>query len=213
MPVYINEPINILQRFCEVWAYKDQLKKANLEKNEFKRIAYVISLCFMNLSQNIGRRKKPFNPLLGETHEYLEGDLRVISEQVSHHPPISAMFAENSHFQMWCFVEPITKFRLTKLEVSPRNSIIVWLKATKEKYVINRPKTSVHNVFRGTTYLWNFGEMSCVNITTGSKAVLRLKNHTMWRKLDYTCEGEIINAKGIFCFLNKSVHALMSQSG
>jgi oxysterol-binding protein 1 len=36
------------------------------------------------------RFKKPFNPILGETYEYVSDELRIITEQVSHHPPISA---------------------------------------------------------------------------------------------------------------------------
>jgi len=34
---------------------------------------------------------KPFNPLLGETFElFVPGKYKYFSEQVSHHPPISA---------------------------------------------------------------------------------------------------------------------------
>jgi hypothetical protein len=35
---------------------------------------------------------KPFNPLLGETFEYVTDDFEFISEQVSHHPPITANY-------------------------------------------------------------------------------------------------------------------------
>jgi hypothetical protein len=38
----------------------------------------------------IDRTTKPFNPLLGETWEYDNGEVKIITEQVSHHPPISA---------------------------------------------------------------------------------------------------------------------------
>ena len=45
---------------------------------------------FAALDSVINRTTKPFNPLLGETWEYDDGDLKIITEQVSHHPPISA---------------------------------------------------------------------------------------------------------------------------
>lgn len=70
-----------------------------------------------NYSSTIGRIAKPFNPMLGETFEYVclgddfEGErkkgiheqqekqgkqgYRYVSEQVSHHPPISACWAES----------------------------------------------------------------------------------------------------------------------
>lgn len=59
-----------------------------------------------NYSSTIGRIAKPFNPMLGETFEYVsfgsesengkggKSGFRYVSEQVSHHPPISACWAE-----------------------------------------------------------------------------------------------------------------------
>jgi hypothetical protein len=35
---------------------------------------------------------KPFNPLLGETYEYATDDFEFLSEQVSHHPPVTANY-------------------------------------------------------------------------------------------------------------------------
>ena len=48
----------------------------------------------------INRTKKPFNPLLGETFEYIDekNGFRFISEQVSHHPPISAGIGESDNY-------------------------------------------------------------------------------------------------------------------
>ena len=51
-----------------------------------------------NYASNIDRIKKPFNPILGETYELITTDFKFISEQVSHHPPISAGYAESPHF-------------------------------------------------------------------------------------------------------------------
>ena len=51
-------------------------------------------------SYTIKRTKKPFNPLLGETYEYIDEKkkFRFISEQVSHHPPISAGYCESENY-------------------------------------------------------------------------------------------------------------------
>ena len=35
---------------------------------------------------------KPFNPLLGETYEFVNDDMEYLAEQVSHHPPITACY-------------------------------------------------------------------------------------------------------------------------
>lgn len=47
----------------------------------------------------MGRTKKPFNPLLHETYELIHPKFKFIAEQVSHHPPISAAYCYNDHFE------------------------------------------------------------------------------------------------------------------
>ena len=53
-------------------------------------MAYVVAFSFSYNSSVINRNLKPFNPLLGETYELKNLNLQYISEQVCHHPPISA---------------------------------------------------------------------------------------------------------------------------
>lgn len=53
------------------------------------------------LASNWERLGKPFNPLLGETFEYQNDDFRIVCEQVSHHPPVSAFHADSSHFKFY----------------------------------------------------------------------------------------------------------------
>lgn len=48
-----------------------------------------------------GRMQKPFNPLLGETFELVTTKYRFFSEQVSHHPPITAFHCEGSNYEVF----------------------------------------------------------------------------------------------------------------
>lgn len=48
-----------------------------------------------------GRKDKPFNPLLGETFEILAPTFKFFSEQVSHHPPISACHAQSDDYEFY----------------------------------------------------------------------------------------------------------------
>ncbi len=98
MPVTFNEPITMLQKCAENVEYHDVLRLANKTDDRFLRIGYVVSAFYILYSNTINRVSKPFNPMLGETFEYLEGDLKMIIEQVSHHPPISAFYAECDDF-------------------------------------------------------------------------------------------------------------------
>jgi len=59
------------------------------------------------------RHSKPFNPLLGETYELVnqEGGYCVIVEQVSHHPPMTALHAESDKWVFWQEYKLDIKFR------------------------------------------------------------------------------------------------------
>lgn len=93
------------------------------EQDAHKRIAYVAAFAMSNYSSTIGRIAKPFNPMLvseaksnrnmvlnhrrspiqGETFEYCRMDkqYRYVSEQVSHHPPMSACWAESPQWNYY----------------------------------------------------------------------------------------------------------------
>jgi hypothetical protein len=47
-----------------------------------------------------GRTGKPFNPMLGETFEYLTKEYKFYSEAVSHHPPIFALNIEHETYEI-----------------------------------------------------------------------------------------------------------------
>lgn len=63
----------------------------------FDLIGFAVSA----LASNWERLGKPFNPLLGETYEYQNDDFRIVCEQVSHHPPVSAFHADSSNFKFY----------------------------------------------------------------------------------------------------------------
>ncbi|OIV97412.1 hypothetical protein TanjilG_16173 [Lupinus angustifolius] len=54
----------------------------------------------------------PFNPILGETHHVSKGNLNVLLEQVSHHPPVTALHAtdEKENIEMIWSQQPVPKF-------------------------------------------------------------------------------------------------------
>ena len=86
-----------------------------------RRILYVAAFAMSNYSSTINRIAKPFNPLLGETFEYVRPDrqYRYISEQVSHHPPISACFCESPSWEYMGCVDAKSKFLGRSFEIRP----------------------------------------------------------------------------------------------
>ena len=100
MPCILNSPVNVLQKQCEMLAFVDLIYKARESNDAAYRV--LCATLFFTLQYNLSQRqvKKPFNPLLGETYEMVEKEYRYLSEQVSHHPPITAFSMEGDGFEV-----------------------------------------------------------------------------------------------------------------
>ena len=96
LPVSFNEPTSLMQRVTEDMEYTELLDTAADRADSTERMVYVAAFAASEYASTIGRVAKPFNPLLGETYEYVRPDkgYRFFIEQVSHHPPIGAAWAE-----------------------------------------------------------------------------------------------------------------------
>lgn len=99
-PVTFNEPVGLLQRCAELLEYHQLIRQANRLTNPHLRLLNVLASFFLTYSNTVKRFNKAFNPLLGETYEYIQDDLKFIAEQVCHHPPVSAFHAECNDFIM-----------------------------------------------------------------------------------------------------------------
>lgn len=77
------------------------------------------------LASNWERLGKPFNPLLGETYELERKEFRIICEQVSHHPPVSAFHADNSTWVFHGSIHPKLKFWGKNVEIQPKGTVTV----------------------------------------------------------------------------------------
>lgn len=72
MPVSLNEPINVLQRLCEELEYSELLDKAVGLSDSLDRLVYVAAFAVSGYATSQWRAaRKPFNPLHGETFEYV----------------------------------------------------------------------------------------------------------------------------------------------
>jgi hypothetical protein len=103
LPVSFNEPTSLLQRVAEDMEYADLLGIAAERTDSMERLLYVAAYAISEYASTIGRVAKPFNPLLGETFEYVRPDkgYRFYVEQVSHHPPVGAAWAESAKWDYY----------------------------------------------------------------------------------------------------------------
>lgn len=60
--------------------YADILDRANHEPDSLIRLGYITAYTLSQFSSIEGRKQKPFNPVLGETYEFLTPDFRFMAE-------------------------------------------------------------------------------------------------------------------------------------
>jgi oxysterol-binding protein 1 len=101
VPVYMNEPISMIQKIVELMEYENLLVRANVESDSKLRLGLIGAFGAAQYACSANRMSKPFNPILGETYEYVCPKFKYVGEQVSHHPPISAAFATSESYDFW----------------------------------------------------------------------------------------------------------------
>ncbi|XP_056325096.1 oxysterol-binding protein-related protein 7 [Danio aesculapii] len=169
MPAALNEPVCLLQRLCEELEYSDLLDTANHTDDPFQRMVYIAAFAISGYATaQFRNRYKPFNPVLGETFECIRDDrgFRYISEQVSHHPPISACHADSDNFSFWQDQRWKNKFWGKSLEIMPTGMVNVTLKKYGDHYEWNKVVTCIHNVLSQQRYLEHYGEVIIQNLNS-----------------------------------------------
>lgn len=180
MPVVFNEPLTMLQRACEGVQYTYLLKMADSSDDPIERLEFICAFIIAGLSGNCNRIMKPFNPLLYETFEYeYELDdgskVRSISQQVSHHPPITAMSSESDSFTYNGSVNPKIKFWGRSVEIQPDGLAKIYLKRHKETYFFKTVSCSIHNIIVGKLWFEHSGPLDVRCVETGVQANLVFK--------------------------------------
>ncbi|CAF1035603.1 unnamed protein product [Didymodactylos carnosus] len=141
IPVIWNEPLSFIQRLAEQFEYSDLLDQAanyHSEQTE-ERLHLITAFLISNMSANLERISKPFNPILGETYELQVKDgednvkFHYVAEQVSHHPPISVYYCKGKQWILTSTVQPKVKFHGTSVEAIPDGCWILKIKKSAPK--------------------------------------------------------------------------------
>ncbi|KAJ8926088.1 hypothetical protein NQ315_009945 [Exocentrus adspersus] len=197
MPVALNEPLNVLQRLCEELEYSELLDKAASIDDPYERMVEIAAFAVSAYASTLSRAgNKPFNPLLGETYECIREDkgFRFISEQVSHHPPIGACYAESANFTFWQEARVKTKFWGKSMEFQPLGTIHVLLPKTGDLYTWNKVTTCVHNLFSGQRWVDQYGELRISNGRITCK--LTFSKASYWSAKRHEVVGAVFDESG-----------------
>ncbi|KAM6985301.1 oxysterol-binding protein-related protein 6 isoform 2-T2 [Aplochiton taeniatus] len=209
MPVELNEPLNTLQHMCEELEYSELLDKASETEDPFERMVIVAAFAISGYSSTYYRAgSKPFNPLLGETYESIREDkgLCFFSEQVSHHPPISACHCESKNFTFWQDVRWKNKFWGKSMEILPIGTVNVMLPRFGDHYEWNKVTTCVHNILSGRRWIEHYGEITIRN-TKSSACLCKLTfvKGNYWSSNVNEIQGFVMDQEG------KVVHRLFGK--
>lgn len=191
MPVHFNEPLSFLQRMVEYMEYSHLLRLASEQSDPVDRMKHIAAFAVSALACNWDRLGKPFNPLLGETFELERPEFRVLCEQVSHHPPVSAFHADSPSFTFHGSIYPKLKFWGKSVEIQPKGLVTVKLPKWDETYTWTNVNCTIHNIIVGKLWMEQYGTMEIVNHQTGHKAVLNFKPAGSIHKDLHRVEGTI----------------------
>ncbi|XP_029356904.1 oxysterol-binding protein-related protein 1 isoform X2 [Echeneis naucrates] len=197
MPVIFNEPLSFLQRLTEYMEHTYLIHQANASSDSIERMKCVAAFAVSAVASQWERTGKPFNPLLGETFELLREDLgfRLISEQVSHHPPVSAFHAEGlkQDFVFHGSIYPKLKFWGKSVEAEPKGIITLELPKYNEAYTWTNPTCCVHNIIVGQLWIEQYGNVEVINHRTGERCYLNFKPCGLFGNELHKVEGYILD--------------------
>ncbi|XP_024005212.1 oxysterol-binding protein-related protein 4B isoform X1 [Eutrema salsugineum] len=144
LPPQLNLPKSQLQCYGEmIYSFngQDLLGECSRRELPIERLKSVVTWNISKLRPVIFGQA-PYNPVIGETHHVSNGPINVLIEQVSHHPPVSALQATHEKEDIdvtWiqCF---IPKFRGAYVEIEVKGKRVMKLRRRKETYDMTQPR-------------------------------------------------------------------------
>eukprot|EP01116_Phalansterium_solitarium_P006748 TRINITY_DN19105_c0_g1_i1.p1 TRINITY_DN19105_c0_g1~~TRINITY_DN19105_c0_g1_i1.p1 ORF type:complete len:425 (+),score=51.86 TRINITY_DN19105_c0_g1_i1:153-1427(+) len=175
LPIWLFEPLSFMQVLAEPMQYAELLFKASEAADPTIRLAYLSAWIVAGYSC-AQRTKKPFNPHLGETYEFISPDKRfkIFGEQVSHHPPISVVqIIAEGQFTLVLEMELHTKFKGNSSDVFVHGSNRITFDKFDETIYWGHMDTTANNVIIGGMWLDHYGEVTLKG-KTGARAVAKM---------------------------------------
>jgi len=184
MPSEFLNPYSILEVAATRYLARfESLTKANTQTSPAYRMLHICHF-FLSTLYRMKLYKKPYNPIVGETHycfvEKGGQKTRYVGEQVTHHPPVSAFYLDNQEegINMQGTISFGVKFHVNSATVATNGEMRIKLDKHDEEYTFSKsiPDLLMKNVVFGTRQMkWQKGvEVSCP--TSGFKATINFQD-------------------------------------
>ena len=132
--------------------------------------------------------KKPINSVLGETHRTRVDELDLVSEQVSHHPPITCWEAQHTAvgLRITGNLAPKPIFHGTSVQVALRGTLLFEFAHTGEVYTASIPDLYIRFFGLGGGYNETVGKIRFERVSAGNTG----DNHRrLWADLHFKPRG------------------------
>ncbi|KAL0963135.1 hypothetical protein UPYG_G00350180 [Umbra pygmaea] len=183
LPTFILEPRSFLDKLSDYYYHADFLSEAAVEENAYNRMKKVVKWYISGFYKKPQGLKKPYNPIIGETyrcmwlHSKTNSKTFYISEQVSHHPPVSAFYVSNRK-DGFCLSGSIlakSKFYGNSLSAILDGEARLNFLNRGEDYAMNMPYAHCKGILYGTMTLELAGQVTIACEKTGYSAQLEFK--------------------------------------
>ncbi|XP_063704388.1 oxysterol-binding protein-related protein 8 isoform X4 [Culicoides brevitarsis] len=182
LPTFILEPRSFLDKLSDSYYHADILEKAVSLDDPFQRMKTVVQWYLSGFYKKPKGLKKPYNPILGETFrcywEHPNGSRTFyISEQVSHHPPVSAFYVTNRQagFCISCSILAKSKFYGNSTSAILDGTATLTLLPRGESYTLTIPYAHCKGILMGTLSMELGGKITIDCENTGYKTELEFK--------------------------------------
>ncbi|CAG8561799.1 5237_t:CDS:2 [Diversispora eburnea] len=201
LPTFVLEPRSMLERITDFMSHPDLILSVAKEEDPLTRFVSVVRYYLSGWHIKPKGVKKPYNPVLGEHFRARwvfpdNTEAFFVSEQVSHHPPISAYYyaSPENNLIICGDIRPKSKFL--------GNSAATLMQGESKIYFTNRPG-EVYQIVMPNVYARGilFGRMV---MELGDNSTVRCEN------LDFICELEF-RTKGFFTGAYNSIYGKIKQ--
>lgn len=192
LPVIINEPLSGCQRNNEALCSSAHIFEAMAVcEDSIKRLALLCLGGIAPLNTMKYRVRKPFNPMLYETHEFVTEKYRCLTEKVEHEPrQIMNTYIEGEHYKFWCFSwpkPPMFRFNGGRgmFEIKQLGCTDYYAKKFNEHYSIGKPTLYFKNIIFGNVCVDCGDDNLAINHMTKETALVRFFEKTSNDKPSY----------------------------
>ncbi|KAK3579132.1 hypothetical protein CHS0354_022152 [Potamilus streckersoni] len=236
LPTFILERRSLLEMYADFFSHPDLFVKISDMKTPRDRMVQVVRwyLSMFHAGKSSEVAKKPYNPILGETFQCFynvpgrpsspekvedgpipwgtKENLSFISEQVSHHPPISAFYAEhfNSRLSLDGYIWTKSKFLGLSIGVHMIGQAVLSVIDHDEEYILTFPNGYGRSILT-IPWIEMGGKVTISCVKTGYSATIEFLTKPFYGGKKHRITGNIMapSEKKPFCTIEGEWNGVM----